>query len=42
MNWSEQGVMATRGTGSFGKKFVELMLNEYHPKSLVVFGRDEV
>jgi len=42
MNWSEQVVMVTGGTGSFGKKFVELMLNEYHPKRLVVFSRDEV
>src|SRR5215469_3107592 len=42
MNWSEQVVMVTGGTGSFGKKFVELMLNEYHPKSVVVFSRDEV
>lgn len=32
----------TGGTGSFGKRFVELMLNEYHPKRLVVFSRDEV
>src|SRR5215469_5384674 len=42
MNWSEQVVMVTGGTGSFGKKFIELMLNEYHPKSLVVFSRDEI
>ena len=26
MNWSEQVVLVTGGTGSFGKKFVELML----------------
>lgn len=42
MNWAEQVVMVTGGTGSFGKKFVELMLNEYHPKSMIVFSRDEV
>ena len=42
MNWSEQVVMVTGGTGSFGNKFIELMLNEYHPKRLVVFSRDEV
>lgn len=42
MNWSDQVVLVTGGTGSFGKKFVELMLQEYHPKRLVVFSRDEL
>ena len=42
MNWSEQAVLVTGGTGSFGKKFVEIMLREYHPKKLVIFSRDEL
>jgi UDP-N-acetylglucosamine 4,6-dehydratase/5-epimerase len=42
MNWSEQVVLVTGGTGSFGKKFVEMMLREYHPKRLVIFSRDEL
>ena len=42
MNWSEQSVLVTGGTGSFGKKFVEIMLREYHPKRLVIFSRDEL
>jgi len=42
MNWSEQVVLVTGGTGSFGKKFVELMLREYHPQRLVIFSRDEL
>jgi len=42
MNWSEQSVLVTGGTGSFGKKFVEVMLKEYRPKRLVVFSRDEL
>lgn len=42
MNWSDQAVLVTGGTGSFGKKFVEIMLREYHPKRLVVFSRDEL
>jgi UDP-N-acetylglucosamine 4,6-dehydratase/5-epimerase len=42
MNWSEQVVLVTGGTGSFGKKFVETMLKEYRPKRLVVFSRDEL
>ncbi len=42
MNWSQEVVLITGGTGSFGKKFVEIMLREYHPKRLVVFSRDEL
>jgi UDP-N-acetylglucosamine 4,6-dehydratase len=42
MNWSEQVVLVTGGTGSFGKKFVELMLREGHPQKLIVFSRDEL
>ncbi len=42
MNWSEQVVLITGGTGSFGRKFVELMLREYHPHKLIVFSRDEL
>jgi UDP-N-acetylglucosamine 4,6-dehydratase len=42
MNWSEQVVLVTGGTGSFGKKFVEIMLKEYRPKKLVIFSRDEL
>ncbi len=42
MNWSQEVVLVTGGTGSFGKKFVEIMLREYHPKRLVVFSRDEL
>ena len=42
MNWSEQVVLVTGGTGSFGRKFVEIMLQDYHPKRLVVFSRDEL
>jgi UDP-N-acetylglucosamine 4,6-dehydratase len=42
MNWSEQTVLVTGGTGSFGKKFVEVMLREYHPQKLVIFSRDEM
>ncbi len=42
MDWSQQVVLVTGGTGSFGKKFVEIMLREYHPKRLVIFSRDEL
>src|SRR6202047_3621277 len=42
MNWSEQVILVTGGTGSFVKKFVEIMLREFHPKRLVIFSRDEL
>jgi UDP-N-acetylglucosamine 4,6-dehydratase len=42
MNWTEQVILVTGGTGSFGKKFVKMMLAEYHPAKLIVFSRDEL
>jgi len=42
MNWSELNLLVTGGTGSFGKKFVEIMLKEYAPRRLVIFSRDEL
>ncbi|HNR02794.1 MAG TPA: UDP-N-acetylglucosamine 4,6-dehydratase (inverting) [Anaerolineaceae bacterium] len=42
MNWSDSVVLVTGGTGSFGKKFIEIMLKEYHPHKLIVFSRDEL
>jgi UDP-N-acetylglucosamine 4,6-dehydratase/5-epimerase len=40
-NWSEEVVVVTGGTGSLGRKFVEIMLEEHRPKKLIVFSRDE-
>ena len=42
MNWIDKVILITGGTGSFGKKFVEVMLREYHPKKLIVYSRDEL
>jgi UDP-N-acetylglucosamine 4,6-dehydratase len=42
MNWEEKVVLVTGGTGSFGRKFVEIMLQDYHPAKLIVFSRDEL
>jgi len=42
MNWESKKILLTGGTGSFGKKFTEIMLNEYHPARLVIFSRDEL
>jgi UDP-N-acetylglucosamine 4,6-dehydratase len=42
MNWKDTTVLVTGGTGSFGKKFVSVMLKEYQPKKLIIFSRDEL
>ncbi len=42
MDWTNSTVLITGGTGSFGKKFIEVMLREYHPRKLIVFSRDEL
>ncbi len=42
MNWDEKVVLVTGGTGSFGRKFIDIMLREYHPAKLIVFSRDEL
>jgi len=42
MNWKGQSVLVTGGTGSFGRKFVEVMLAEHKPEKVIVFSRDEL
>jgi len=42
VNWSQESVLVTGGTGSFGKKFAEIMLRDHQPERLVIFSRDEL
>ena len=42
MDWTDQVVLVTGGTGSFGKKFVEIMLRDHPPTKLIIFSRDEL
>ena len=42
MDWTDKVVLVTGGTGSFGKKFIQIMLAEYHPQKLIVYSRDEL
>jgi UDP-N-acetylglucosamine 4,6-dehydratase/5-epimerase len=35
-------ILVTGGTGSFGKKFVQMTLEKYNPKKIIVFSRDEM
>ena len=42
MDWNNKVVLVTGGTGSFGKKFIRIMLEEYHPAKIIVYSRDEL
>jgi len=42
IDWESQTVLITGGTGSFGKKFTEIVLRDYHPNKLIIFSRDEL
>jgi len=42
LNWNKLNILITGGTGSFGKKFIEVMLKEYHPARLCIYSRDEL
>jgi UDP-N-acetylglucosamine 4,6-dehydratase len=35
-------ILITGGTGSFGRRFVEIVLQRYKPQKLIVFSRDEL
>ncbi|MCD6356275.1 MAG: polysaccharide biosynthesis protein, partial [Anaerolineaceae bacterium] len=41
MDWKNKVVLITGGTGSFGKKFIDVMLKKYNPAKLIIFSRDE-
>ncbi|MBE0409031.1 MAG: UDP-N-acetylglucosamine 4,6-dehydratase (inverting) [Anaerolineales bacterium] len=42
MDWKDKVVLVTGGTGSFGKKFIEIMLKEFNPAKIIIFSRDEL
>lgn len=42
MQWNNLNVLITGGTGSFGRKFTEILLREHQPNKLIIFSRDEV
>jgi len=37
-----KNILVTGGTGSFGKKFTEMVLQNYKPEKLIIFSRDEL
>ena len=42
MDWKNQVVLITGGTGSFGKKFTQTLLAEKQPRKIIIFSRDEL
>ena len=42
MTINGSSILVTGGTGSFGKKFIKLLLDQHAPRRLVVFSRDEL
>ncbi len=41
MIFNDKVVLVTGGTGSFGKKFAQVLLRDHQPKKLIIFSRDE-
>ncbi|MDO4693274.1 MAG: UDP-N-acetylglucosamine 4,6-dehydratase (inverting) [Eikenella sp.] len=39
---SNQTILITGGTGSFGNTFVPMTLEKYNPKKIIIFSRDEM
>ena len=42
MHFKNKIILLTGGTGSFGKKFTEIMLKKHQPKAIRIFSRDEL
>nr|WP_278245844.1 UDP-N-acetylglucosamine 4,6-dehydratase (inverting) [Clostridium botulinum] len=39
--FNNKTILVTGGTGSFGNKFIEMLLNEFNPKKVIIYSRDE-
>lgn len=40
--FDDKTILVTGGTGSFGKKFISILLQKYKPKKIIAFSRDEL
>lgn len=40
--FNDKVILVTGGTGSFGKKFIDLFLKKYQPRKVIVYSRDEL
>ena len=39
---NNKSFLVTGGTGFFGKKFIETILQNYEPRKIIVYSRDEL
>ena len=39
--FNKKNILITGGTGSFGKKFIEIVLKKYKPNKVIIYSRDE-
>ncbi len=42
MMFNNKTILITGGTGSFGKKYVKVLLERYSPKKIIIYSRDEL
>jgi len=42
LDWQDQSILLTGGTGSFGKHFCKIMIKKYKPKVIRIYSRDEL
>jgi len=40
--FNNKNILITGGTGSFGKKYTDMILKEYKPNKIIIFSRDEL
>lgn len=40
--FNDQVILITGGTGSFGKKYTQVILEKFKPKKIIIFSRDEL
>lgn len=40
--FNNKNILITGGTGSFGKKYTEIILSQYKPNKIIIFSRDEL
>lgn len=38
---NNKSILITGGTGTFGKKFIEMIFGKYNPKRIIIYSRDE-
>jgi len=40
--FNNKNILITGGTGSFGKKFISIVLKKFNPKKIIIYSRDEL